>query len=74
MMMSTNTNIPQPQPDPAWDYYEIWYSLQGIKAKIELGLKLIAVKEQADDDTDQKLLEILEPASKELDLIIECDL
>ena len=67
-----NLNISQPDPD--WDYYEIWQSLQTIKNKIDAGIKLISGEEQADDVTDQKLREILEPASEKLVSIIEQDL
>jgi hypothetical protein len=63
-----------PQPDPAWDYYEIWQSLHTIKTKIDAGIKFISGEEQADDSTDQKLREILEPASEKLVDIIEQDL
>ena len=67
-----NSNIPQPDPD--WDYYEVWQSLHTIKAKIDAGLKFISTKEQADDSIDAKLKEILEPALESLELIIENDL
>lgn len=63
-----------PQPDPAWDYYEIWQSLQQIKSKIDAGLAFISGEEQADNDSDQKLREILEPVLEQLEGIIENDL
>lgn len=62
------------QPDPAWDYYEIWQALHGVKRKIDAALKLIASEEQADNTTDEKLKETLEPALTELEGIIENDL
>lgn len=72
MKFMNNSNISQ--PDPSWDYYEIWQSLHIIKNKIDAGIKLISSEEQADDVTDQKLREILEPASDKLVEIIEQDL
>ncbi|MEH2377306.1 MAG: hypothetical protein V7K27_00110 [Nostoc sp.] len=63
-----------PQPDPAWDYYEIWQSLHTIKNKIDAGIKLISGEEQADDTTDEKLKEILEPVLEQLERLIENDL
>ena len=63
-----------PQPDPDWDYYEIWHSLHSAKARIESGLKLLVGKEYARNSTDEKLKEILEPALKEIEQIIENDL
>ncbi|MEH1781732.1 MAG: hypothetical protein V7L26_22000 [Nostoc sp.] len=63
-----------PQPDPAWDYYEIWQSLQQVKAKIDAGLAFISEQEAADDTTDQKLREVLEPAAEKLVNVIEQDL
>ncbi|MDZ8227038.1 hypothetical protein [Nostoc sp. ChiVER01] len=72
--MNNEENLNISQPDPAWDYYEIWQSLHIIKNKIDAGIKLISGEEQADDVTDQKLRQILEPASEKLVGIIEQDL
>ncbi|MBE9210419.1 hypothetical protein IQ244_28730 [Nostoc sp. LEGE 06077] len=66
-------SVPQ-QPDPAWDYYEIWQELHDIKNRIEAGIKFISAVELADDSTDKRLKEILEPALGELEGIIENDL
>ncbi len=62
------------QPDPSWDYYEIWNSLVAIKSRIDTGLNLIAKVEKADSQIDEKLKEILEPALNELEQIMEEDL
>ncbi|MBD2354764.1 hypothetical protein H6G41_08995 [Tolypothrix sp. FACHB-123] len=70
--MTNLENIPQ--PDPSWDYYEIWNSLVAIKSRIDTALNFIAKAEQADNETDEKLIEILEPASNELEEIIDKDL
>ncbi|MDZ8261717.1 hypothetical protein [Nostoc sp. ChiQUE01b] len=43
MNNETNKNISQ--PDPEWDYYEIWQSLHHIKTKIDAGLIFISGKE-----------------------------
>lgn len=67
-------SIPQTQPDPAWDYHEIWQSLQDIKNKIDAGLKFLAQQELADDSTDAKLKEILTPVLEQLESVIENDL
>lgn len=63
-----------PQRDPNWDYYEIWQSLHIAKYKIEAGLKLISAQEQADNETDEKLKEILDTVVEELEQVIENDL
>ncbi|MEH1959844.1 MAG: hypothetical protein V7L05_08150 [Nostoc sp.] len=67
-----NLNISQPDPD--WDYYEVWQSLHTIKNKIDAGIKLISGEETADYATDEKLKQILEPALEQLELVIENDL
>ena len=63
-----------PQPDPNWDYYEIWQSLHAIKNKIDTGIKLISDAETANNTTDEKLKEILETALEQLESVIENDL
>ncbi|MEH2151039.1 hypothetical protein [Nostoc sp.] len=67
-----NQNISQPDPD--WDYYEVWQSLHTIKTKIDAGIKLISGEETGDNTTDKKLKEILEPALEQLESVIENDL
>ncbi len=61
----------KPHPDPEWDYYEIWQALQDVKNKIDAGLKFISGEDLADNTTDEKLIEILEPAQEKLLEIIE---
>ncbi|MDZ8023568.1 MAG: hypothetical protein RMX97_02565 [Nostoc sp. DedQUE11] len=71
-----------PQPDPAWDYYGTWEALHNIKNKIDTALKFLASEELkflagevlANDSSDEKLLEILEPASDELATLIHNEL
>jgi hypothetical protein len=63
-----------PQPDPAWDYYEVWQSLHIAQFKIKNGLQLVLSQEAANHDTDQKLKEILESIVDRLEEIIENDL
>ncbi|MBD2202736.1 hypothetical protein H6G33_17815 [Calothrix sp. FACHB-1219] len=70
--MTNLENIPQ--PDPSWDYYQIWNSLLAIKSQMDRGLNLIAKVEKADSQIDEKLREILEPALNELEQIMEEDL
>lgn len=72
--MSDEENSNIPQPDPAWDYYEIWQLLHTIKNKIDAGIKLISAEELADNTTDEKLKEILEPALQQLESLIENEL
>ncbi|MHC5828345.1 MAG: hypothetical protein ACYT04_73720 [Nostoc sp.] len=67
-----NLNISQPDPD--WDYYEVWQSLHTIKNKIDAGIKLIPGEELGDNTTDEKLKEILEPALEQLESLIENEL
>ncbi|MBH8574568.1 hypothetical protein I8752_16360 [Nostocaceae cyanobacterium CENA369] len=62
------------QPDPEWDYYEIWESLHSVKSKIEAGLTFLAKQELADNSTDEKLVEILDPALSELGRLVEDEL
>jgi hypothetical protein len=69
-----DVNSSPPQPDPAWDYYEIWQSLHSIKNKIDVGLKVIASQEQAENDTDEELKDMLVPALEQLESLIENDL
>lgn len=63
-----------PQPDPSWDYYEIWQSLHSIKNKIDAGLKFIADQKKPTKATDQQLKEMLAEVVVKLDEIIEFDL
>ncbi|MEH2137138.1 hypothetical protein [Nostoc sp.] len=64
-----NLNISQPDPD--WDYYEVWQLLEAIKNKINAGVKFISGEELADNTTDEKLKQILEPALEQLEELIE---
>lgn len=50
-----------PQPDPAWDYYIIWHSLLAHKAKIDIALKTIKDAENATDELDEEIYDLLEP-------------
>lgn len=72
MKFMNNKNISQPDPD--WDYYEVWQSLHIIRTKIDAGMKFISGEELADNTTDEKLKQILEPALEQLESIIENDL
>lgn len=67
--MTNLENIPQ--PDPSWDYYEIWNSMLAIKSQMDTGLKLIAKAEKADNITDEKLARILNPALNELEQTLD---
>ena len=67
-----NLNISQPDPD--WDYYEVWQSLHTIKTKIDTGIKFISSKETGDNTTDENLKKILQPALEQLESVIENDL
>jgi len=48
-------NDPQPQPDPAWDYYNTWTSLHIAKNQIDQVLTYIKDKEVAYFETDNLL-------------------
>ncbi|MEA5626601.1 hypothetical protein [Nostoc sp. UHCC 0251] len=62
--MTTNTNIPE--PDPVWDYCQIWDSLQKIKAKIDVALEFMSEQEYASLYSDQEIKKLLAPASNKL--------
>jgi hypothetical protein len=68
-MTQTNNNIPD--PDPNWDYYEIWKLLHIAQFKIQTSMKLLLSQEQANNDTDQKVKETLETALQNLELVID---
>lgn len=48
-----NPNIPQPDPD--WDYYELWQMAYQVHEKLEQAIKYMTVVEHADDSTDERL-------------------
>lgn len=54
-MNSENLNLKIPQPDPDWDYYELWQLAHKLKAGIEETIKYMAVIESADGSTDASL-------------------
>lgn len=64
-----NNNIPQ--PDPNWDYYEVWQLLQIAQFKIQTGIKLLLGQEQANNETDQTVKETLETALENLEQVID---
>ncbi len=63
-----------PQPDPAWDYYPLWHSLNHIKAKINVALKIMADNEYSNPAVDEQLKDLLKPASDMFIEITERDL
>lgn len=62
------------QPDPNWDYYEVYQKLQSVKNKIDAALGILSKTEQADNDVDQKVLEILQPAIETFGEVVDEDL
>lgn len=46
---------PQPTPDPAWDYYQIWESLSKVKDEIDEIIGFISSFENASDTSDEKI-------------------
>ncbi|MBU7587261.1 MAG: hypothetical protein KAF91_31180 [Nostoc sp. TH1S01] len=59
------------QPDPAWDYYTLWHELIHAKAKIDQVLNRMKEIEDATDNTDDEIREILEPSREILNKINE---
>lgn len=51
-MMNKQLENNYPQPDPAWDYYEIWNYLIQAKAEIDKALGIIKEEEIRDEDCD----------------------
>ncbi|AFY34889.1 hypothetical protein [Calothrix sp. PCC 7507] len=72
--MSNDIENQIPEPDPAWDYYPLWHSLQHIKAKIDAALKVMGASEEANSGLDQEIKNLLEPASDMFIQIIEREL
>jgi hypothetical protein len=44
--------VPQPAPDPAWDYYLVWEHLNGVKDKINELIAFVSEQEYANEVTD----------------------
>jgi hypothetical protein len=61
-----NENLDIANPDPAWDYYPLWHSLQHVKAKIDAALKLINQSDYLDPEVDKQARQILDLASDKL--------
>jgi predicted nuclease with TOPRIM domain len=70
--MAENLNIPQ--PDPSWDYYLAWHSLQFVKSKIENALVVMTNQEFGTFSCDTEIKELLEPARDKLTEIIDEEL
>ncbi len=64
-----NNNIPE--PDPSWDYYISWHSLQHVQAKISEALKVMRDAEITNVGVDRQLREILDLASDKLIEVIQ---
>lgn len=62
-MDSENLNLNIPQPDPNWEYYELWQLAHKLKAGIEGTIKYMAVIESADGSTDANLRKQFESLS-----------
>ena len=62
------------QPDPSWDYYEIWQSCHQIKAKIDAALNLMREQEDRNDTSDRQINQTLSRASEHLvNVILELE-
>ncbi|MCC5606658.1 hypothetical protein LC612_07620 [Nostoc sp. CHAB 5834] len=64
--MNNEEKLDISHPDPAWDYYILWYSLHHIKAKIDEALQIMNHIEKANPGIDQEIRESLVPASNKL--------
>lgn len=60
-----------PQPDPAWEYCEIWLELQNQCKKIDQALSFLAAQKDGSESIDMEMVKMLEPITKSLDGIIE---
>lgn len=58
-----------PQPDPAWDYYEIWNICLNAKAQIEKALALMKEQEVATKISDLKIFDAILSAHNQLAVI-----
>ncbi|MBD2503152.1 hypothetical protein [Anabaena azotica] len=56
-----------PQPDPVWDYYDLWITLHEGKQRIDEMIAAIADKEQADIITDNNVRELLTKTVNDFD-------
>lgn len=59
-----------PLPDPVWEYYPIWHSLNHVAAKINVALKILARSEDATTEIDFSIYQLLAPASNRLEEIV----
>ncbi|MCC5640490.1 hypothetical protein LC593_32615 [Nostoc sp. CHAB 5844] len=62
------------QPDPTWDYYLAWHSLQYAKSQIEKALTFMAEEEFGNATADEEIKQLLEPAKDKLTDIIDDEL
>jgi hypothetical protein len=56
----SNPNFDYPPPDPAWDYYQIWYEIQHLKAQTDSTIRYMMNIEEATDKSNHQLAEQLE--------------
>lgn len=55
MKQDNLNNLDISQPDPEWDYYELWDMAYQIKYKLDQAIKYMTAVEEADDSTDERL-------------------
>lgn len=53
METSNNRFVTIPTPDPSWDYYQLWHTLQLIKSDLDSSIKLLSETEENNDYTGE---------------------
>lgn len=54
-MEQDNLNLDITQPDPEWDYYDLWQKAYSLKIAADGLLEYLAAIERADNSTDARL-------------------
>ncbi|BAY22351.1 hypothetical protein NIES2100_21140 [Calothrix sp. NIES-2100] len=70
----SDKNLETHQPDPAWDYYLAWHSLQYVKSKIEQCLTLMSKQNFGSASADEEMIALLESARNKTGEIITSEL
>lgn len=50
-----NTDLMQPHPDPAWDYYALWEDLNQIKDDVNALINFVSDYEHTSDVADSEI-------------------
>ena len=61
-----------PEPDPAWDYSQLYQHLSNAKESLDRAIALLVQQETANDTTDDVLIELLEALHGEALSALDC--